>query len=195
MAVAVSRYAHGAVAGGGDDRRGGAHQQNHTDQALIVHRLEQTVIVVKGVTIIVMSLVTVHAAVRSLFAGGRPVDAGGAVIYGVVNVVGCAVSYAVVRRYGRRAGSALVAAESSQWLMDTVISAAVLVGFFTARILEQTALASWSPYADPVMVIIAAGYFLIVPTAMVRDALIDLTTGTWRAGGTSGAVQRRVSRS
>ncbi|WP_281222435.1 cation transporter [Photobacterium sanguinicancri] len=142
-----------------------AHSVTHSQQ------VESGVIAFKGMVITIMCLVSFYAAVEAIFMGGRNIDTGIALVFGVVNVVGCFINYKVMAVYSGKAESALVDAESKQWLMDTVISGAVLIGFTIATGLKMSSYAHFAPYADPVMVIIASVYFVIVPLKMTWGAL------------------------
>ena len=51
--------------------------------------------------------------------------------------------------------------------MDTVISAAVFVGFMIAKVLLLTSYAHYAQLADPIMVVMASIYFIIVPVKMI----------------------------
>lgn len=141
------------------------HSVTHSQQ------VESGVIAFKGMVITIMCLVSFYAAVEAIFMGGRNIDTGIALVFGVVNVVGCFINYKVMAVYSGKAESALVDAESKQWLMDTVISGAVLIGFTIATGLKMSSYAHFAPYADPVMVIIASVYFVIVPLKMTWGAL------------------------
>lgn len=132
--------------------------------------IESLVVLVKGLVIAVVCIVSLLSAIQSLFEGGREVNAGFALVFGIVNVVGCLATYFAVSKHAGKRPSAILKAESSQWLMDTVISAAVLVGFVVATVLMMTGFSEYAVYADPVMVILASVYFATVPVKMIRES-------------------------
>lgn len=136
--------------------------------------IEAAVIAFKGLAITLMCIVSMVSALQAILAGGREVSTDLALLFGVINLLGCAATYSVLVKKGKRAESALVQAESKQWLMDSVISAAVLLGFVVAASLNQLGLNEYAVYADPLMVIIASVYFIIVPVKMVFEALTQL---------------------
>ena len=88
----------------------------------------------------------------------------------MINVVGCLATYMAVRKQSGKRPSAILKAESSQWLMDTVISAAVLLGFLVAAGLMMSGLEEYAVYADPMMVILASVYFATVPVKMISES-------------------------
>ncbi|GAB3523942.1 cation transporter [Photobacterium alginatilyticum] len=137
-------------------------------------KVESLVIAFKGVVITVMCCISFGTAVIAIFNGGREVDTGLALLFGVINIVGCLATIWVMARKGKQANSALVEAEVKQWAMDTVISGAVMIGFVIATFMEYTDYSQYAVYADPVMVVLASIYFVIVPLKMVYGAVSDL---------------------
>ncbi|GDY25496.1 cobalt-zinc-cadmium resistance protein [Agarivorans sp. Toyoura001] len=134
--------------------------------------IEPAVVAFKGLAISVMCLVSFATAVLAIIHGGRDVDTGLALIFGLVNVVGCVATYWILNKSASQ--SALLDAEAKQWLMDSVISASVLMGFGIAIVLTKTRYAEFAVYADPVMVILASAYFIWVPLKMTLSAVKQL---------------------
>lgn len=132
--------------------------------------IESLVVLTKGLVVGVVCLVSFASAMQAMFDGGREVNAGFALVFGIINVVGCLATYMTVRKQSGKRPSAILKAESSQWLMDTVISAAVLVGFLVATGLMMTGLEEYAVYADPMMVILASVYFATVPVQMISES-------------------------
>ena len=108
-------------------------------------------------------------------------------MFGVVNVTGCLLTWWWLARYAGVARSSLLTAELRQWQMDTWLSAAVMLGFGLTWLLTQSPWASYARFADPVMVLIIAGYFLPMPVRMVKGALRELMFG-----GSCSSVRRDV---
>lgn len=137
-------------------------------------KIEPLVIAFKGLVITLMCCISFSSAILAILDGGRDIDAGLALLFGVINVVGCLATFLVMKKYGHRSGSNLVVAESKQWMMDTVISGAVMVGFIFAILMKHIGLEDYSVYADPVMVVVASVYFVIVPLKMMLGAIKEL---------------------
>lgn len=136
--------------------------------------IESSVVLIKGLVVAIVCLVSFYSALGAMFTGGREVDAGFALFFGVINVVGCLATYLALSKQAGKTPSLILRAESSQWLMDTVISAAVLLGFVATSILLMTDFAEYAVYADPLMVLLASVYFASVPIKMVTDASKNL---------------------
>lgn len=139
--------------------------------------VEPLAVLLKGVVIALVCLVSLVSALWSLAQGGRLVTLDLALMFGVVNVMGCLLTWWWLARYARLARSSLLVAELRQWQMDTWLSAAVMLGFALTWVLTKSPWASYARFADPVMVLIIAGYFLPMPIRMVRGALRELMFG------------------
>ncbi|UTA78904.1 cation diffusion facilitator family transporter [Halomonas sp. XH26] len=139
--------------------------------------VEPLAVLLKGVVIALVCLFSIVSAVWSLAQGGRLVTLDLALMFGVVNVAGCLLTWWWLSRYARIARSSLLAAELRQWQMDTWLSAAVMLGFALTWGLTLTPWAHLARFADPVMVLIIAGYFLPMPIRMMRGALRELMFG------------------
>ncbi|WP_105214401.1 cation transporter [Pseudoalteromonas sp. T1lg22] len=141
-----------------------------------INLIEPAVIAFKGFAITLMCGASFVSAVLAILAGGREVDTGLALLFGVINLLGCLGTYWLLAKRGNQSKSALIEAESKQWLMDSVISAAVMAGFIVASALSYAGLVEYAVFADPVMVIIASVYFTLVPLKMMQGALRQLIT-------------------
>ncbi|OJA05273.1 cation diffusion facilitator family transporter [Halomonas sp. QHL1] len=149
--------------------------------------VEPLAVLLKGVVIAMVCIVSLVSALWSLLDGGRVVTLDLALMFGVVNVTGCLLTWWWLARYARVARSSLLAAELRQWQMDTWLSAAVMLGFGLTWLLTLSPWASYARFADPVMVLVIAGYFLPMPIRMVKGALRELMFG-----GSCSSVRRDV---
>jgi cation diffusion facilitator family transporter len=137
--------------------------------------VEPLVIMLKYGIIILLVLASLGSAVFSLFNGGRQIAMDTALIYAIVSTGGCFAVYRYISRHSSKNGSNLLSAESAQWLMDTLVSAGVLLGFIIAYGARKTELLSFMlPYIDPLMVIIVSVYFIKVPICQIRKSLKEV---------------------
>ncbi|SDH65662.1 cation diffusion facilitator family transporter [Alteribacillus bidgolensis] len=127
--------------------------------------IKPLVIIFKASAIIAMCLFAFSTSIIDLFKGGREVVIGSAALYALIATVLCAVIYSFMKN--KQGNSEFVKAEAAQWLMDTILSGAVLIGFVIALLLKQTTFAFLTPYVDPIMVLIISLYFLKVPFQML----------------------------
>ena len=70
--------------------------------------------------------------------------------------------------------SMFVKAESMQLGMDTLLSAAVLLGFFIAAVIQHMGYEQYAKYADPVMVVIASAFFIKMPAMSLIESIKDI---------------------
>ena len=124
---------------------------------------EPLLVVFKSLVLVGMCGFSAANAAADILAGGRSVSAGSALIYAVVSTVGCIVVATIVHRVNKRVSSDLLDAERNQWMGDSVLSVAVLLGFSAALLIEGTSLAWLVPYTDPGMVIVASLFFIFFP--------------------------------
>lgn len=136
--------------------------------------LEPILIIAKSTVLLLMCLITLSNSVKEILAGGNNVDVSFALGYAVISSVGCSIVYFYVRRSSKKLNSEIVRAESNQWLMDTILSIGVLVGFFISIILNYLGFEEFTKYVDPGMVIIASLIFLKVPIISLIESFREL---------------------
>lgn len=137
--------------------------------------LEPILVGVKSLVLIIMCTITMLDAVDAIMIGGNAVDAGFAIGYSIISSVGCLVIYMYMIKVSKTMNSDIVKSESSQWLMDTILSVGVFVGFIISIILVKVGLGSLAKYVDPVMVIITSSIFLKVPIDTLVKAFKEIT--------------------
>ena len=129
---------------------------------------------IKGLLMLGVSGFAVAGAVDSLLHGGRDLNAGVAVIYAIIALIGCFVVAGTQRRAARRTGSPLLEVDSKNWLIDGILSGVVALVFVAALILSRTGWAYVVPYIDPVLVIVVVLAIVRVPLGIVRDGAKEI---------------------
>ena len=132
------------------------------------------VVALKALVLLGLSVYAIGVAVGDLRTGGRQVQLAGALGYSLLSTVLCAAIYLMIQRRQKKTESSLAGVEAAQWLMDTVLSMAVLAGFAVAYGLQFTAWNHLTPFVDPVLVLAFGLYFLKVPYVILRDNLPEL---------------------
>ena len=136
--------------------------------------LEPITVAFKSIVLIIMCSTTFTNAVKEVLAGGNNIDTTMALGYSVISTIGCAAIYFVIAKKGKKLSSDILNAESNQWLMDTILSAAVLVGFMVSFILSRTSLSYLTVYVDPFMVIISSAIFIRVPLVALINSFREI---------------------
>ena len=129
--------------------------------------MEPMVILGKFLVIGILCLFAFFSGLTALLSGGHEVDNVSGAIYAILAAVGCYLVYFFLHRKGKNMDSGFVDAESQQWLMDFFLSLAVLAGFVSGYFMENTPLASYTRFIDPLMVMLLSGYFLKVPITSI----------------------------
>ena len=136
--------------------------------------LEPLVISFKSLIIGGMCLYSLIGAIQDVVHGGNTVEYGSALIYSIVSVIGCGGVYIFMKKKGDKISSELIKVEASQWLMDTLLSIGVLVGFVIAMILRNTRFSGLNVYIDPMMVIMVSVVFIKMPVQSFINVLKEI---------------------
>ena len=136
--------------------------------------LEPLVISFKSLIIGGMCLYSLIGAIQDVVHGGNTVEYGSALIYSIVSVIGCGGVYIFMKKKGDKISSELFKVEASQWLMDTLLSIGVLVGFVIAMILRNTRFSGLNVYIDPMMVIMVSVVFIKMPVQSFINAFKEI---------------------
>lgn len=136
---------------------------------------EPMVIVLKALVIIVVCGGALGRAAVTLTSGGRDINTLSAALYSFLAIMGCTGSWLYIVRMRKKSRlSELARAESMQWLADTLLSVMIFVGFIAAYALKHTEHAHYARYADPMMVILSAVFFSIVPLKSLVEGIKNI---------------------
>ncbi|HAA44625.1 MAG: cation diffusion facilitator family transporter [Halomonas sp. 54_146] len=139
---------------------------------------ESLVNLCKGLLILGVSVFSLVDAVSALLTGGREISAGLAVLYALFATVACSVTAWVMHRSQRHVHSPLVSADKLNWVVNSIISAAILTAFCMVMLFEQLGWSTVVPYVDSVLVIAVVILCLGVPVRMASQALKELLNKT-----------------
>jgi len=130
---------------------------------------------VQGLVLVGAFSYAVIDAIQIILTGGGDTQLGPALIYAVLAFLGSLVIYVVLRRM--RQDSELVAAEAAQWLAAVYLGIAMLVGFISALLLQDSQWSGLARYVDPVLVLVAAVVVAPTPISMIRTTMRELLEG------------------
>lgn len=139
---------------------------------------ESLVNLCKGLLILGVSIFALVDAVAALLTGGRVISAGIAVVYALFATAACSLTAWVMQRSQRHVHSPLVAADKLNWVVNSIISAAVLAAFCLVMLFERIGWQAILPYVDSVLVIAVVILCLGVPVRMASQALRELLNKT-----------------
>ncbi|GLP95705.1 cation diffusion facilitator family transporter [Paraferrimonas sedimenticola] len=129
---------------------------------------------VKGMLVLGVSVMALIGSVEALIAGGRNIDAGMAVSYGVFASAVCWGMAWFVHRGAKATDSPLLIADAENWLVNAAISSCVLLAFGGIFLLKALELEHLTPYVDPLVVLIVVLLSISVPVRMAWNALMSL---------------------
>lgn len=139
---------------------------------------ESLVNLCKGLLILGVSIFALVDAIAALLTGGQEISAGLAVIYALFATAACSLTAWVMHRSQRHVSSPLVAADKLNWLVNSVISAAVLAAFCLVMLFERLDWRGIVPYVDSLLVMAVVLLCLGVPVRMASQALQELLNKT-----------------
>jgi len=135
---------------------------------------EPLVVALKSIVIIGICIYgVVTSAIQIVHGGSASTNSLLGMLYAVLSITACVFSWLYLKTKGKGMPT-LVAAESEQWLIDTVFSGVVLVGFLVSYLLSFTQLQNIIPYIDPGLVVFASVYFIRVPLARFISSVREL---------------------
>ncbi len=130
--------------------------------------------VINGSIILLLCLAALYNGVTTLLAGGREIDLGHALIYAVVSTFFCAILYRIEALVAEQVDSELVMVDSKEWLVDTLLSATLLIGFVVAIGLDAIGYGQYNRYIDPVLVSLLALCATLIPIKVLGRNLREV---------------------
>jgi predicted Co/Zn/Cd cation transporter (cation efflux family) len=127
---------------------------------------------VQGLVLVGAFSYAVIDAIQIILTGGGDTQLGAALIYAILAFLGSVAIYLVLRRMSH--DSELVAAEAAQWLAAVYLGIAMLVGFITALLLQDSQWSWLAGYVDPALVLVAAVVVAPTPISMIRTTMREL---------------------
>ncbi|MDW5375337.1 cation transporter [Halomonas sp. HP20-15] len=136
--------------------------------------LEPMVAGLNGSILLLLCFYAFLNAVQGLMDGGQELAFGLAIVYAVVVATACFTMYAYERRINRRVDSEFLRIDMQGWLMAGLITAALIVAFAIALVLERTTYAHLTPYVDSLLLALLTLCFMPVPIGIVRRAIREV---------------------
>ncbi|WP_318468380.1 cation diffusion facilitator family transporter [Photobacterium leiognathi] len=135
---------------------------------------EPLINVVNGLLILITCLFAFITGVQTIMHGGHDIVLGDAIIYAVLSTVSCFSIYFFETHIARSVDSELVRVDSQEWLVDAILSAAILVGFILVMIFDALGYSKWNAYVDPILVTTLSIAASILPIKVLRRNLKEV---------------------
>ena len=131
----------------------------------------------KGITIAIISVFALTDAVNAILGGGRPIQAGIALIYAVLVGIACLIIAFYLRSAAKKTQSPLVELDAKSWTIDGLLTLAVLMAFASTMMIEKSEYAWMADYADPAIVAVLVILIIPVHYTTIRDNIKQLLLG------------------
>jgi len=128
----------------------------------------------KGLLILGISAVALVDSVLALISGGREVVAGLAIAYAVFATLACSLTALLIYWVWRLEPTSLVRADLENWVVNSLVSAAVLTAFCSIPIARAMGYPALTPFVDPALVAAVVLICLGVPIRMAWSAIMEL---------------------
>ncbi|KPA51642.1 cation diffusion facilitator family transporter [Photobacterium leiognathi subsp. mandapamensis] len=135
---------------------------------------EPLINVVNGLLILITCLFAFITGVQTIMHGGHDIVLGDAIIYAVLSTVSCFSIYFFETYIARSVDSELVRVDSQEWLVDAILSAAILVGFILVVIFDAMGYSKWNAYVDPILVTTLSIAASVLPIKVLRRNLKEV---------------------
>ncbi|MBZ9556796.1 MULTISPECIES: cation transporter [Modicisalibacter] len=136
--------------------------------------LEPMVAGLNGGILLLLCFYAFLNAVQGLVDGGQELAFGLAIVYAVVVATACFTMFIYEKRINRRVDSEFLRIDMQGWLMAGLITAALVVAFAIALVLERTAYAHLTPYVDSLLLALLTLCFMPVPVGILRRAIREI---------------------
>ncbi|MBB6460266.1 cation diffusion facilitator family transporter [Flammeovirga kamogawensis] len=127
----------------------------------------------RGLLIVMVILFGMSESIHSLSEGGNIPDFTASMYYFVLCMSGCVIAYIVVLIGSKKIPSPILKVETTNWLMDTLLTAGMGVSFLVASFLKDTYPEIIS-YVDPIITIILMLSILKMPYKTIKESVSEL---------------------
>eukprot|EP00919_Chromeraceae_sp_WS-2016_P072340 GHVR01171145.1.p1 GENE.GHVR01171145.1~~GHVR01171145.1.p1 ORF type:complete len:413 (+),score=86.19 GHVR01171145.1:104-1342(+) len=138
------------------------------------HWLEPLSIFLKGFILTILDLFALVESILTLFNGGRNIEAGVALYYGIMSTVGCVLCALLLFILSKKCNSSLIRADIVNWVLNAIVSSAVLVGFIIAIFLKNSGNSDGIRWIDPSLVIGVILFTIYFPIKMLLRSMCRL---------------------
>ncbi|OLQ71286.1 cation diffusion facilitator family transporter [Photobacterium proteolyticum] len=136
--------------------------------------IEPLINVVNGLLILITCFFAFLSGVQTIVKGGHDIVLEHAIVYAIISTVCCFAIYFIETYIARSVESELVRVDSQEWLVDGILSAAILVGFIIVVLLDQLGYSRWNAYVDPILVSTLAIAASVLPIKVLRRNLREV---------------------
>ncbi|MDX1302071.1 cation diffusion facilitator family transporter [Photobacterium sp.] len=130
--------------------------------------IEPLINVINGLLILITCLFAFISGVQTIVKGGHDIVLEHALTYAVLSTICCFAIYYTETHIAKSVDSELVRIDSQEWLVDGILSAAILVGFIMVVIFDSMGYSRWNAYVDPILVSTLSIAASVLPIKVLR---------------------------
>ncbi|NLR90980.1 cation diffusion facilitator family transporter [Flammeovirga agarivorans] len=127
----------------------------------------------RGLMILMVVVFGTFESIDSLMHGGNIIDFSSSLIYFVLCLSGCIITYFIFYFQNRKQSSPILKVEKSNWLIDTLLTAGMGISFMVAFFLKNF-FPEFIAYVDPLVTILLLLSIVKMPFDTIRGALKEL---------------------
>jgi cation diffusion facilitator family transporter len=136
--------------------------------------IEPLINVINGLLILITCLFAFISGVNTILDGGHELVLEHALVYAVLSTICCFGIYFIETSIAKSVDSELVKVDSQEWLVDGILSAAILVGFILVLIFDSMGYSRWNAYIDPILVSTLSIAASILPIKVLQRNLKEV---------------------
>lgn len=139
---------------------------------------EPFIVISQYCIILFVSISNIVNAIQAILDGGRDMDIGAGIIYGLFSFVFSLGGFMYLKHLAKSLPSSIEEVEIEQWKFGYLFSLAILIGFSIGWILTKTPLAPYIVYLDPVLTIVITIVFIRTAILSIRNSVRELLIAT-----------------
>ncbi|MFI8613741.1 cation transporter [Staphylococcus capitis] len=134
----------------------------------------QPLTIVFNSSILLLCILSLISSTSAILNGGRIINANIGLGYGIFSFLGCGLIYLIL--FKNKNKSDFIYAEMLQWLLDTCVSFALIIGFVKIFVVKFTSFSWLIPYIDPGLVLIAGVVLIFMPIRLLFNNFKEIVS-------------------
>lgn len=134
----------------------------------------QPLTIVFNSSILLLCILSLISSTSAILNGGRIINANIGLGYGIFSFLGCGLIYLIL--FKNKNKSDFIYAEMLQWLLDTCVSFALIIGFVKIFVVKFTSFSWLIPYIDPGLVLIAGVVLIFMPISLLFNNFKEIVS-------------------
>lgn len=129
---------------------------------------------IKGLITLAVAALSLAAGVDAMLHGGRPINAGWAIVYASLATTTSIAVALLQHRTAKITHSPLIQVDVRNWILDGVVNAGVGVAFLIALLIVGTRWSFAVPYVDPILLTVIVLVLIWIPVKTVKESVLQL---------------------